>query len=181
MPVSDGAIGAPAAEAAAGGWPAVNSAAFAAGMRRLAGAVTLVTTADVAGRHGLVATAVTSLSADPPSLLVCVNRAASAHSALARAGILCVNVLSAEAEAIAAGFSDPARRAERFSSGHWRSARTGAPVLDEALVAFDCRIERVIDHGSHSVFIAAVAAIFHGTTCEEPLIYFDRGFRRLAD
>ncbi|WP_334177020.1 flavin reductase family protein [Pseudoxanthobacter sp.] len=158
----------------------MDEAAFAAGMRRLAGGVALITTQDATGRHGLVATAVTALSAAPPSLLVCVNRAASAHTALAGAGVFCVNVLATAQEGLAAGFADPARRGERFATGTWLHGMTGAPVLAEALVTFECRVERVVEHGSHSVFMAAIAAIRHGSDAGEPLIYFNRGFRRLA-
>ncbi len=160
--------------------PTVDEAAFAAGMRRLAGGVALVTARHGAVRHGLVATAVTALSAAPPSLLVCVNRTASAHGALHGAGSFCVNVLGRAEEGLAAGFADPARRAERFSTGSWADGLTGAPVLHEALVSFECRVERVVEHGSHSVFMAGIVAIRHGGEAGEPLIYFNRAFRRLA-
>ncbi len=80
---------------------------FKLGMRRLAAGVSLITTVHDGVRHGLVATAVNSVTADPPTLLVCINKSASAHDHVDQAGVLCVNILAHEHEAVAARFSSP--------------------------------------------------------------------------
>lgn len=106
---------------------------FKRGMRRLASGVSLITTIDDGVRYGLVATAVSSVSAAPPTLLICVNTAASAHDHVAAAGVFCVNILAEGHEDVAARFSSSRDRETRFASGEWRQIETGAPALVGAL------------------------------------------------
>ena len=114
---------------------------FRHGMRRLTAGVSLVTTSSSEEKFGLIATSVSSLAAEPPSLLVCVNRSASSHDAILQAGYFAVNVLREQHDDLCAQFSSPTRRAERFQSGEWQTL-TGAPVLADALVSFDCQLEK---------------------------------------
>lgn len=158
----------------------VDSRTFKDGMRRLAAGVTLVTTHGPQGRGGLTATAVCSLSADPPRLLACVNHSASCHDAIAASERFCVNVLALTHQALARRFADPTIRGEeRFAEGHWTTFATGAPVLADALVAFDCRVADRLQSGTHTVFIGDVAAIHAGPDAP-PLLYMDGGFSTLA-
>ena len=95
-------------------------AEFKRAMRRLASTVTIISTADVNGnRYGMAATAVTSVSTDPPSLLVCVNRDASIHAPLAGRGAFCVNVLTTGHEDLVSAFGGRLKGNERFSVGDW--------------------------------------------------------------
>lgn len=152
---------------------------FKRGMRRLASGVSLVTTAIGEERYGLVATAVTSLSAEPPSLLICVGKSVSAHRHIDSAEAFCVNVLSAGQEDIAARFSMSIDREKRFDSGTWRTLRTGAPALVGSLVTFDCEVQQKVSYFSHTVFFATVIAVEMDSELLDPLLYVDGSFRRL--
>jgi flavin reductase len=145
-------------------------------MARFGAAVSVVTTDGPAGRRGFTASAVCSVTDDPPTLLVCVNRQNDSHAALLANGVLCVNTLAAGQQEISALFagavSDPA---QRFAAGTWFTLATGAPALQGAVVAFDCRIAQVTEIGTHSVIFGEVREIRHGSV-HDGLIYFGRGY-----
>ena len=149
---------------------------FKSGMRHLAGGVTLVTTLCEGARGGLTATAVCSVSVEPPQLLVCVNKDASAHDAIGASGIFCVNVLSAQHIALALRFAgqDGVEGDDRFSDGNWARLSTGAPCLPGALASFDCRIGAALDAGTHTIFIGRVVAMALAEGV--PLIYWGGKF-----
>jgi flavin reductase len=152
--------------------------AFRAGMRQLASGVCLVTTSHDGERHGFAATSVTGLSGEPPSLLVCINRATSGHAPLHGAGRFCVNVLAEDQEPVAALFSDKARRHERFRNGAWDGR--DALRLARALAAFECRIDHSFDYGTHSIVVGLIETIHVDAAGRAPLVYFDARFRALA-
>ncbi|MEW5424890.1 flavin reductase family protein [Amorphus sp. 3PC139-8] len=126
-------------------------------------------------RSGLVATSVISVSADPASLLVCTNHATSAHDAIDRAGMFCVNILGEGDEEIAAQFSSSQRRDERFLTGNWQVGPGGMPVLGTALAWFECAVEVRLAHHSHTIFIARPTTIDLGSP-GRPLVYYDQTF-----
>ncbi len=149
-------------------------------MARLGAAVNIVTSNGAAGRHGMTASAVCSVTDDPPTLLVCVNQASTAHGIFKRNGVLCVNVLAAKHGDVSQIFSQTGLTSdERFDGLDWEVQVTGAPVLSDALASFDCRIIKTSDVGSHTVFVCQVAAVDH---CENQssLIYFNRSYHSLA-
>lgn len=153
---------------------------FKRGMRRLAAGVSVITTLDAEGPHGFVATAVSSVSAEPrPSLLVCANRGSSTHPRIAATGRFCVNLLAEEDEAIARQFMAE-DRAERFAQVEWVPLATGAPALLRALVSFDCCVETAMEAGSHTIFIGAVQDVRLWRDGAAPLLYVDGGFARVA-
>src|SRR5690606_37671697 len=125
------------------------------------------TTAGPAGRAGFTATAVCSVSDQPPTLLVCLNRRSRGTPALRQNGVFCVNTLAAGQEAIADLFAGRTGAAgeERFKGGEWMTLSTGAPILRSAAVAFDCRTIDVKTVGSHNVFFAVVEAVHIGNAC----------------
>jgi flavin reductase len=151
----------------------MDSAKFKLGMRRLAAGVTLITTVRDGERHGLVATAVSSLSAEPPSLLACVNRSASAHAHIRASGIFCVNVLAASQKDHAARFSSSTDRDRRFQDGDWRVLTTGAPALAGSLVSFDCEVRQSFEYESHTIFIGEIVGLELWIPSIRPLIYMD--------
>lgn len=138
----------------------VDPAAFRAGMREFAAGVTLITTGTGAERRGLTATAVCSMSVDPPSLIACVQVTAAAHPEILRSGRFAVNVLAADQEALARRFAGMTgvHGAERFEEGNWTTLATGVPVLADAVTAFDCEVISAIDRGTHTLFIGGVKA-----------------------
>ncbi len=149
------------------------------GMRALAGAVTLLTSSEEGRRCGMTATAVCSVSADPPTVLVCVNRNTSTHGAIERSGIFCVNVLRAEERELPAEFSGAAKGEARFRDELWTRLATGAPVLAGALVAFDCRVVERLVHGTHTVFLGEVERLHLGAK-GKALLYADGQYAKLA-
>jgi flavin reductase len=158
----------------------IDSFAFKHGMRRLAAGVSIVTTSSEGALHGLVATSVCAVSADPiPSLLVCVNRNASAHDRILQSENFCVNVLSEDDREMAQCFSGP-DRARRFESHRWTSLKTGAPALEAALASFDCRATHKVIVHSHTIFIGTILDIRLWRDDIAPLIHIDGGLRRLA-
>ena len=158
---------------------------FKAGMRRLAAGVTIVTTVHDGQRSGLTATAVTSLSADPPQLLVCVSRSASAHDLIHRGARLCVNVLARRHQRLAARFAGDVQGAARFALGRWMTLKTGAPVLADAIASFDCVVSEAVDSATHTIFIGRVVDV-RARRDGRPLVYeagayasVDRGAGRI--
>ncbi|WP_308910240.1 flavin reductase family protein [Pseudokordiimonas caeni] len=150
---------------------------FRKGMRRLGGAVTIVTAADGKGRWaGLTATAVTSLSAEPPRLLACINRQGGTYDIISRGRTLCINVLGASHLELAKRFAGMSGEPEcdRFEQGLWASLVTGAPALKGALATFDCTVDNILDVGSHGIVIGQVQGIeAEGEQFEDPLAYID--------
>ena len=151
---------------------------FRDGMSRLGAAVHVVTTDGPDGKAGFTATAVCSVSDAPPTLLVCLNRRSSSGPVLQRNGVFCVNTLSRDAEAVADVFAGRtgAVKDARFVTGTWSTLRTGAPMLDTAVVAFDCRLVDVRAVGSHNVIFGAVVDV-RITDIDPALIYHQRVYK----
>ena len=152
--------------------------AFKAVMRKLAATVTVVTVQGPAGRNGLTATAVCSVSAEPPQLLVCVNKSASAHDPIGHAGFFCVNILSPQHRKIAERFAgmDGVEGDERFRDmGEWTSLTTGAPVLRGCPVSFDCKLVAELSAGTHTIYIGQIVDVALDPAAH-PLLYADGVF-----
>jgi flavin reductase (DIM6/NTAB) family NADH-FMN oxidoreductase RutF len=147
--------------------------AFREAMRHVAATVYAVTTGRVGQRHGILATAVSSLSFEPPSLLVCVNRTASLHEPLACAETFCVNVLGLGNREIAQEF-ETARGEDRFGVGEWLEV-LGVPVLANAQSYFICRTAHRHEFGTHTIFIGELIDARHREN-SAPLTYYDRHY-----
>ncbi|WP_158815860.1 flavin reductase family protein [Methylocapsa sp. S129] len=134
---------------------------FRAAMRELAGAVSVISCGEGERRVGFTATSVSSLSADPPTLILCINRASSSWPTLRAARSFGVNVLSASHRELAHRFAGRtgAEGAERYQGGHWITLATGAPLLSDALAAFDCSVEEIIERHSHAIVIGRIEAV----------------------
>jgi flavin reductase (DIM6/NTAB) family NADH-FMN oxidoreductase RutF len=147
-------------------------AEFRKAMRRLTGTVTVITTAHEGRRYGMTATAVTSVSADPPSLLICINRAASLHEPLIRAGRYCVNILQAGQTDVAQAFSGGVPQDLRFCQGDWREDTTGLPFLRDAQANIFCDADAMASYGTHSIIIGKVSDVLVAGRVT-PLLYQD--------
>ena len=155
--------------------------AFRDGMAMLASAVTVVTTGGPSGQAGFTATAVSSVTDQPPTLLVCMNRSSYGHPIFAGNGTLCVNVLASDQQAVSGLFADRnVAMDERLARVGWRTLETGSPALDGAIVSFDCRIVQTAEFGSHSVFFCEVDAIGK-SAASDGLVYFDRKYHGVGD
>lgn len=153
---------------------------FRDGMSRVGSAVHIITTGGDAGRAGFTATAVTSVSDDPPTVLVCLNRTGRSASVIDANQAFCVNTLAAEHQALADIFAGRGGIVgeDRFAHGAWEALITGAPVLAGALAAFDCRVVGVHVVATHQILIGEVAAVRLGPP-RPALLYAERGYRHL--
>lgn len=152
---------------------------FKLGMRQVASSVAVVTSRAGRVRNGLTATAVCSVSAEPATLLVCVNRSASAEALIAESGNFAVNFLTEEQHNIARLFSKSKLHPdERFAEGTWASMVTGSPVLEGASASFDCQVVQCVEEGTHHIYIGRVVGV--ASMDADTLLYRDGLFRRLA-
>jgi flavin reductase len=147
-------------------------------MARLGAAVNIITTGGPAGRGGFTASAVCSVTDDPPTLLVCMNRGASSAPRLKANGVLCVNTLGAGHRELSSVFAGATKCTpeERFAAGNWTELVTGAPVLQGAVASFDCRVSEIVEKGTHLVIFAEVEAIRQCEGHGAGLIYFGRDY-----
>src|SRR4051794_32507338 len=140
----------------------VDAQQFKVGMRTLAGAVNIITSLQAGHRYGMTATAVCSATADPPTVLACINKLATTHAAVAKSKAFCVNVLRSEDWELSTSFSGAQSGETRFKSRDWTRLSTGSPVLIDALVCFDCRVVKSLVHGTHTIFLGQVDQVLMG-------------------
>lgn len=146
------------------------------------GAVSLITTcADDGERRGITATAVCSVTAEPPSLLVCVNRSTGTGAAIEATGQFNVNLLKDESSELAMRFAGAtgASGEEKFAIGHWSEDQRGLPILQEARLSFSCEVSESVATASHTVFIGTIVALSFGEP-SSPLLFEQSSFHRLA-
>jgi len=140
-------------------------------LRRLASSVTVATCRHRERNYAMTATAVSALSMDPPSVLLCVNRSAGFHEALAQADEFAINILSRSHVDISRLCSGGASGEQRFDAGRW-DTRAAAPVLVDAQAAIVCRKDRELQYGTHTIFMGRIISIaMNGDV--DPLIYVD--------
>lgn len=149
-------------------------------MSRYAGHVQIVTTEYEGVRRGVTITAACSVSDRPPMLLVCLNNNNPNNAVFFEAGYFALNTLGVQHQALAnafAGFGVKDAEA-RFALADWQVLSTGAPVLTDAVAAFDCRVTDRKVTATHTVLFGEVAAVHFGPR-EPALIYLDRGYHSL--
>lgn len=155
--------------------PLLSSDAFRELIGHFASGVTVVTTTLDGVDHGTTANAVTSLSVDPPTLIVCMNRASATGAAMAKASAFAVNILAEGQADLAARF---ATKGDAKFAGVAIERSPAGPLLTGALATIECRVREVTDGGTHTIFIAAAE---HGAVRGgDPLAYFRGSFGRLS-
>lgn len=156
------------------------SAGLKAGMRRLAASVCVISLKDKQGiPHAMTATAVTSLTDNPPSLLVCVNKQAAAYSALLERQAFCINLLHAGQTEISRHCASKSEEG-RFAKGRWQHHPNGLPYLVDAEVNFFCANDQIIEYGSHLVAIGKLTEVFTADGSAAPLLYADGKYHSLS-
>lgn len=148
-------------------------------MRRLASTVTIITTIDGDEPHGMTATAVMSLSADPPSLAAAINRSASLHDPLLRSGLFCVNLLKPRHQPLCHSFSGQKAGAQRFEDGDWSWSQSEPPHLVDAQASIFCVLDGQFSYGTHTMIVGRISRV----TCQdhvEPLLHQNAGFGRFT-
>ena len=131
---------------------------FRSAMRQLTGGVSVITAGRGREISGMTVTSVSSLSADPPSLIVSINREASSWPLVKRYGFFGVNILTADQVDIAERFTGKGglKGADRFIGVQWTTGPSGVPLLANALAAIDCEVEDVVERHSHAIVIGRV-------------------------
>ncbi len=151
---------------------------FKAALRRWASGVTIVTTRSGEQRLGMTVSAFSSVSLDPPLVLVCADKKAKTRPVIAEAGVFAVNVLAADQQELSNRFATDGNEAVRFDGLDCGGGESGAPWLPETAAVLDCRLAATHDAGDHVIFVGEVldAAVSE----REPLLYCDAAYRALA-
>jgi flavin reductase (DIM6/NTAB) family NADH-FMN oxidoreductase RutF len=157
---------------------AVSADAFRKALAAWASGVTIVTSRHGDAVHGMTVSAFSSVSLDPPLVLVCADKSSDTHGVIARSGRFAVNVLARGQRALSDRFAVKKDEHLRFAGVPWGEAVTGAPLLDEALVGIDCRVAAAHDAGDHVIYVGSVEAVRQREG--EPLLYFRGRYRGLA-
>ncbi|ANI79777.1 flavin reductase family protein [Sphingobium sp. EP60837] len=155
--------------------PAVISAGLKGAMRRLASGVAIVTALGDEAPVGMAATSITSLTMDPPAVLVCVNQTASIHAHLSPGCPVSINLLSRHQRDVSAAFGGAVARDARFGVGSWTPDAHGLPILEEAQANLSCTIDSMTPYGTHSIVIARVEAV-RLSEAVNPLIFQDGAY-----
>ena len=148
-------------------------------MRNVANSVAVVTTNGPAGQHGATVSAFSSVSADPPTTLVCLRMESRIARAVMQNKVFCVNVLPQSGQRIAERFAgrDDDQCNNRFDGIDCHGAPGSAPILSGA-TAFYCTVEQVVTSGSHQIFIGNVVDLQEGGSA--PLTYVSGAYHRIA-
>src|SRR5262245_58013598 len=156
----------------------VDPQVFKQAMSQFASGVTVVTTVHEGKRYGLTASSFSSLSLDPPLVLVCLARRTTAHGVIEKSGVFAVNVLAAQQLEFGMRFAGllPGVQ-DRFQGISTTSAATGSPLLPGVLSWVDCRLWSRYDGGDHSIFVGEVIDLA-ATAADTPLLYHNRLWRR---
>ena len=159
---------------------AISSDDFRLAMRRLAGGVSIISAVGPDGPLGVTATAVVSLTAEPPSVLCCLNRSLTLETVVKETGRFGVNMLRADHHDLAKRFAgmNGVRGSAKFEQGDWTILPGDVPALSDSLVSFDCRVGDIFEVGTHSIFVGLIDDVSFGES-GDPLVYCDGAFAGL--
>lgn len=157
----------------------ISSEEFRLALRHFPAGVTIVTMKAGDTKHGLTVSAFASVSADPPLIMVIIENRHMAYSLLQEPdAVFAVNILGEGQSELSNRFAW-VKDEDRFAMGDWSTAATGAPILKDALAWLDCRIHARYPAGSHTIYVGAVEASTVPQEEAPPLIYWNRGYRKL--
>lgn len=161
------------------GYSHENTDAFVSAMSGAVTQVSIVTTDGVAGRFGVTISAFASVSAEPPLVLVCINKRSPAVDGIEENGCFCVNLLKNDQSEVANCFAGRAQEGENYSfeCANWQNSTTGSPTLTGAAANFDCTVETAYDAGTHRIFIGRVLEAT--ATQNTPLAFSQRAYQTL--
>ena len=146
-------------------------------MRSWSSGVTIVTAAHAGERHGMTVSSFTSVSLEPPLIIISLHTESRTHRLVRASGAFAVNILGAGQRELSEHFAGRALPEEdRFSGQQVDSLVTGSPAFKDALATLDCRIKEVIPAGMNTLFLAEVVAV-RGDGEGEPLVYHNRQYR----
>jgi flavin reductase (DIM6/NTAB) family NADH-FMN oxidoreductase RutF len=155
----------------------VDPADFRRALGQFAAGVTVVTTRDGKGRSlGLTVTAFSSVSLDPPLVLVCVDHRSEAHIGFRHAGLFGVSILAEGQEEVSRRFA--AGGPAKFAGLELAKGTTGVPLIPGSVAHLECRVKASLDAGDHTIYVGEVLAV--DVKPGRPLLYHDRDYRRLS-
>ena len=155
---------------------AVDDAQFKLAMSHFASGVTVVTTEHEGRPFGMTVASFASLSLHPPLVLVCIEKSAKSHDAMAASGLFGVSILGAGQEELSSRFASKAD--DKFSGLTIHRGETGLPLIGGALCMLECRVREQLPGGDHSIFVGEVLAT--QVTDGAPLVYFRSAYRQIA-
>lgn len=156
----------------------VNSEEFKKALQHWASGVAVVTSkSDQHGLRGMTVTAFSSVSAEPPQILVCLNQSADTGENIDQTQRFAVNILNINQQAESNNFSGGSSQEDRFANTRWSLGEFGMPLLDDSVLSLECRVVEKVGAGTHWVVIGELESI----TCRsgEPLLYFRGRYRQL--
>jgi flavin reductase (DIM6/NTAB) family NADH-FMN oxidoreductase RutF len=157
---------------------ATDPRAFRDACGRFTTGVCVVTSSGPGGPSGLTANAVTSVSLDPPLVLVCFDRTARTLTAVEQSGRFAVHVLAHEQEDEAARFASKRPEAEKFAGSTW-SVRSGVPILDGCLAGLVCELRKLFPAGDHVIGLGEVVDLWGADG--EPLVFYRGDYWALSE
>ena len=150
------------------------------GMRRLAAGVSVLSTLGIDGQpYAMTVTSVTSVTDEPASLLVCVNKSTRIHDHLQPGRELAINVLSVKQQNVSIACSTGEQTQSRFAIGDWHKPEGKVPLLQGAEASFSCVISELHSYGTHTVVIADITEVKVSKTPLAPLLYHNGGYQKL--
>lgn len=158
---------------------AVSSELFRRALGRWASGVAIVTSRAGERIHGMTVSAFSSVSLDPPLVLVCADKTSDTYALIAEAGFFAVNILAAEQRELSDRFASKKDEHRRFEGLETHTAVTGAPLLPGCLAHIDCRVVATHDAGDHVIYVGRVEAIREDAS-RQPLLHFQGGYWGLA-
>jgi len=158
---------------------AVSADDFKQALQMWASGVTVVTTySGKLGVQGMTVTAFSSVSIDPPQILVCINDSADTGAGIQESGCFAVNVLNADQQDVSNQFAGGSSQQQRFENTSWIAGTTGAPLLNDSIMSLDCKVVDKFRSGTHWIIIGEV----QDAVCRsgQPLLYYRGTYRQLA-
>lgn len=158
----------------------IDSQLFKATLAQWASGVTIVTSVHNGQHVGITASSFSSVSMEPPLILICVAKRLHTHQVILDSGVFAVTILSSEQEALGMRFAGRLAEGEdRFTGVDFFTEKTGARLLKQGIGWLDCRLSVAHDSGDHSIFVGEVVAA-HAAEDGEPILYYNRHWRSLS-
>jgi flavin reductase (DIM6/NTAB) family NADH-FMN oxidoreductase RutF len=155
----------------------VDQDVFKEALRGWASGVTVVTSRSGDKVHGMTVSAFSSVSADPPLVLVCANRSSKTHELIEEGGVFAVNILASHQAEVSSVFASSKYEDSRLERVDWVEGSTGAPLISEALASLECTVISSHREGSHTIYVGRVESVVIREV--EPLLYHNGGYRSL--
>jgi flavin reductase (DIM6/NTAB) family NADH-FMN oxidoreductase RutF len=142
------------------------------------GVAVVTTSSEKFGIQGMTVTAFSSVSVNPPQVLVCINESADTGEGIHESRYFAVNVLNSDQQTLSNQFAGGSSQQQRFENTDWKPGITGAPILNSSLMSLDCKVVEKVLAGTHWIIIGEVQEC----VCRsgEPLLYYCGAYRRLV-